>query len=317
MIKAEIQVRELEVSYETSVALRCDQLRIEGNTIGVVGKNGAGKSTLLKTILGLLRPRRGYLTASILTPDGGVQVLSPQRHMAFCPEMGSIFLDMTVESYLAFWSRLRHRDAKYYRTKGSFYLSSLEIEPLLRRKGRELSKGERRRIQTVIGFILEPKLFLFDEPFDGLDVQKTHQLVELIRSRHSEIAFIVSSHRMDVIERISDMIVVLRRGGILSVGPLDKVVGDLGGRSFLLWLEGNSLVENSLVEDGGLGDAFPGVVVSRLGNQIRITGKGLEKEALESYFTINGMSRVILEELPPSLADAMTYHLNQPDPTTY
>jgi ABC-2 type transport system ATP-binding protein len=143
--------------------------------------------------------------------------------MAFCPENGSVFADISVARYMELWSRLRCSHAHHYRDEGKYYLDTLDIHPLLKKKGRELSKGQRRRVQTALGFMLSPSLFLFDEPFDGLDVRRTNQLMEIILAEQSKRCFIVSSHRMDVVERIADTVLVLKDGGFVVSGDVNHV----------------------------------------------------------------------------------------------
>lgn len=218
-------VNQLEVSYADLQALNIDSLEIEGGVFALLGHNGAGKSTLIKTMLGLLDPQRG----SVAISDASHARFIPERDMAFCPENGAVFADISVEEYLRLWCRIKHGDSRYYRGTGSTYVERLAISPLLRKRGRELSKGQRRRVQTALGFMSDPKLFLFDEPFDGLDVQRTNELMEIVEEERSRRAFLISSHRMDVMERISDAVIVLEGGKLRSHGTVDEVCLSLAG----------------------------------------------------------------------------------------
>lgn len=220
--------RELSVKYAHFEAFSAKNLKISGNVIAVIGHNGAGKSTFIKTILGLLTPTKG--TFAVMHNEGNeLTALKPDQHMAFCPENGSVFADISVERYLELWCRIRHHNPRYYLTTGIDYVELLDIAPLLKRKGRELSKGQRRRVQTALGFMLDPKLFLVDEPFDGLDVSRTNQLMEIVEAEKEKRCFIVSSHRMDVVERISDTVAVLRKGEIQAIGNVSEVCTALLG----------------------------------------------------------------------------------------
>ncbi|MCB0319457.1 MAG: ABC transporter ATP-binding protein, partial [Bdellovibrionales bacterium] len=170
----------LEIGYSNDFILTIDNLALTGNIIALAGHNGAGKSTFMKGLLGLLPMRSG--TLSVTDTSQSIHLL-PEQHMAFCPESGSVFADITVAEYLALWCRLKRRNARYLYEEGKELIEFLEIGPLLKRKGRELSKGQKQRVQTAAGFFSNPKLFLFDEPFDGLDVQRTHELMQLIREK--------------------------------------------------------------------------------------------------------------------------------------
>ena len=220
-----IRVNQLQVAYADLQALHIDSLEIDGGVFALLGHNGAGKSTFIKTILGLLDPQKGAVTIS----DSNGSLFVPEQDMAFCPENGAVFADISVEEYLKLWCRIKHGDSRYYQTVGSVYLERLTIAPLLRKRGRELSKGQRRRVQTALGFMSDPKLFLFDGPFDGLDVQRTNELMEIVEEERSRRAFLISSHRMDVMERISDAVIVLEGGALRSHGTVDEVCLSLAG----------------------------------------------------------------------------------------
>jgi ABC-type multidrug transport system ATPase subunit len=220
-----LEARDVSLRYADLVALDIDGLAAEGQIIALIGHNGAGKSTLIKALLGLFVPYSG----SLCVRDSLGRVLVPERDMAFCPENGAVFADISVESYCMLWCRIKHNSARYYRNKGAHYVERLGIEPLLRKKGRELSKGQRRRVQTALGFMSDPRFFIFDEPFDGLDVQRTNELMQIVEEERANRAFLISSHRMDVMERLADLVVVLQNGKVVTVGDVSQVCRELAG----------------------------------------------------------------------------------------
>jgi ABC-2 type transport system ATP-binding protein len=220
-----ITAHNLEVRYSNLVALTIPKLSASGRVIALLGHNGAGKSTFIKTLLGLLEPTAGGVH---LSRDDGT-LLRPERNMAFCPENGAIFADISVERYLQCWCRITHNQASYYRREGAKYVERLSISELLHKKGKELSKGQRRRVQTALGFMGDPDLFLFDEPFDGLDVQRTNDLMEIVDEERTHRTFLISSHRMDVMERLSDLVIVLQHGRIACTGTVPQVCTFLAG----------------------------------------------------------------------------------------
>jgi ABC-2 type transport system ATP-binding protein len=300
----EIHASELIVSYGPTVGLSLPNLSLRGGIIGVLGKNGAGKSTFIKTILKLLTPLKGTLSVRDGNSEETSSTLLPSRDMAFSPETGAVFSDITVEQYIKFWCRLKYRDSSYYRNEGSRFIDILEISPLLRKRGRFLSKGERRRVQTAIGFLLKPRLFLFDEPFDGLDVQKTHQLVELIMVSHATTSFIISSHRMDVVERLSDNLIVLGNGVCLASGETQDVAKTLAGSSLILRFSHDSTPSVQI-----MAEIFPKEVITPLGNQMRLSGKNLTIAQVHSALQNTPFSHFDVSETSTPLSDAMTVHL--------
>lgn len=299
-----ITANDLNVAYGYFSALRSIKLDTVGNTLALIGHNGAGKSTLMKSVLDLL-PFTGELTVSKISSSKEHQLdLIAKRHMAFCPEGGSVFADISVESYVKLWCQIKHRDGKYYRKAGSRYIERLDLAPLLSKLGRELSKGQRRRVQTAVGFLVQPRLFLIDEPFDGLDIQKTNELADIIREESQNMSFIVSSHRMEVVERICDNVIVLQNGQLEVAGSVDEVCTHLCKKSVRIT---NMSADGDLVTT--LLNEYPDCVVNQVGNHVAISGNELEIEKLEDFVRQHVLNGVQLEEVDPCLVDAMNYHL--------
>jgi ABC-type multidrug transport system ATPase subunit len=177
----------------------------------------------------------------------------------------------------------------------------LDMEPLMGKLGRELSKGQRRRVQTAIGFLISPKLFLIDEPFDGLDVQRTHRLTSLIKLFSQKMTFVVSSHRMDVMERLADYVVVFYRGQLRASGSVSEVTESLAGSTFVL--ETNS--DHTRLQEK-LSLKWPKSVINSHGGYLTLTGEGIDSHMVGVAADIE-TSKIRI--VPPTLVDAMTYHL--------
>jgi len=290
----------LVVSYGDQLALNIPNLTLSGRIIALLGHNGAGKSTMIKSLLGLLAPQKGCLCA--LASDGSP--FSPEVDMAFCPETGSVFEDISVEEYIALWCRLRHRDSRYYRTKGKRYIELLEIGPLLKKKGRELSKGQRRRVQTAIGFLSAPRLFLFDEPFDGLDVQKTQELTDIIEQQSSSTCFLISSHRMDVMERLADHALVLENGRVVASGSIEQTCASLAGESVLV----SHSAESGLVAQR-LKERFSELEIRVSGSHVTLSGSTVSLAAVSDAVDTLSLSDIRVALVKDSLTDSMGHHL--------
>jgi len=299
----EITARALRVDYGAFTALDLPSLVVAGRIIAVIGHNGAGKSTLIKALLNLIPPASGSVGVEELAANRRRR-LAPERDMAFCPEMGSVFADITVESYIKLWCRLKQGDGAFYRRGGSRYVDLLSITPLLRKFGRELSKGQRRRVQTAIGFLTEPRFFLFDEPFDGLDVQRTNELSTLIAQESETRSFLISSHRMDVVQRLADVVVVLKEGTCLAAGKVEAVSAELSGRTAII-----SAGEHAPRVIDLVAAHFPTALLARRGGQITVTGPTVDPAALYATLASLGGTPPQIEIVPPRLVDAMNYHL--------
>ncbi|MCB0310712.1 MAG: ABC transporter ATP-binding protein, partial [Bdellovibrionales bacterium] len=258
-------------------------------------------STLIKSVLDLLPFESGQIETSWQADS---RKLIPEQHMAFCPENGAVFADITVENYVKLWSRIKQGNPRYYLKEGGAVIELLQLTPLFKKLGRELSKGQRRRVQTAIGFLSNPKLFLFDEPFDGLDVQKTSELVSIIREYNTATAFIISSHRMDVVERIADRIVVLKEGKIVSNGNISQVCRDLGGEYLVI-----RNISNPGLLVSALRQSFPQVQVQQIGDDITLNALKLNENEIGHLVQEIDNNGARLELSKPNLVDAMNLHL--------
>ena len=297
---------DLRVSYGSTVALNIPYLHARGKIIAVIGHNGSGKSTFIKTLLGLLTPRSGEMKTYFHTADSH-RILVPEQDMAFSPENGAVFADVSVESYVRLWCRIKQRRGDYYRRDGAKIIEQLEIAPLMKKQGRELSKGQRRRVQIAVGFLAEPKLFLFDEPFDGLDIAQSNQLSSVLLEQSEKMCMVISSHRMEVVERLADLVIVLEKGEVIACGPVDDVCAQLCGQSVLISNAGD--VAATFLP--ALRAAFASCLVHTIGSQISITGTDFSLERLALFLQQQDLRDLPLRPARPSLVDAMHYHLRK------
>lgn len=298
-----LEAENLRVAYDRVQALEINELRAEGRVVGLIGHNGSGKSTLIKTILELLMPREG--TLSVLNNEG--KKLLPEKHMAFSPETGAVFSDMKVEDYFKLWGRIKLGNAKHYLERGAKYLELMEADKLLGKKGGALSKGERRRVQTSIGLMIEPELFLFDEPFDGLDIRQASSLADVLVNTRPEMGMIVSSHQMSVIERLSDTIIVLNEGKVVSYGSAETVSREISGSSAAVYLPNNVEQLEVLAE---LKTNFPSLMAQPQGKSISLTGHSLQLKEISSFCLERLPEGVRVGEVPTELDNAMAYFLS-------
>ncbi|MCB0322843.1 MAG: ABC transporter ATP-binding protein [Bdellovibrionales bacterium] len=304
-----LQAEKLRVAYGKNLALTIPAFEVRGRIIAIIGHNGSGKSTMLKTLLELLLPRQGTLHAKWVD-DKSETRLVPERHMAFSPENGAVFEDLPVESYVKLWCRIKHRDSNYYKKAGSRIVEQLSVTSLFSKLGRELSKGQRRRVQAAVGFLSNPRLFLFDEPFDGLDIMQSAELAGVMLEESRRMSMIVSSHRMDVVERIADVVVVLRDGQVHTVGAVDEVCAMLCGGSILVSSDIHQRLSLATVV-AALKAEFGSCLVNQIGHQVLVTGSEANLDTLARFFHRQQINDIKLDPVRPSLLDAMRYHLNK------
>lgn len=280
------EANNLSVIYDNgSIGLQDVSYACEGNIFCVIGHNGSGKSTLIKSALGLLPPSSGYVSVvNEFLP------LLPHKDMMFSPETGAVFSDLSVEAYIRLWCRLKLHDAAYYKKEGAEVLDDLQIEPLLNKLGRELSKGQKRRVQLAVAFLVKPKALFLDEPFDGLDIHQASYLSSIIKRESLKTSIILSSHRMSVVEKVAEQVLVLKEGKLASLGTPSEVSKDLAGNCFLI---------------SGAHVSSSSFKVLERGEDCLAVGESLKIEEIQS------LTEAKITPVSLTLAIAMEYHLSE------
>ena len=299
-----LKASNLHISYGQTPAIAIEKLDVAGNIIGLIGHNGSGKSTIIKSTLQLVKPVSGWIQAL-----NNSQQLIPHESMAFSPEKGSVFADITVEDYVRLWCRIKRKNVKYYLKEGLEITEELGITKLYSKLGRELSKGEKRLVQTAIGLLLDPKLFLLDEPFDGLDVARTQEFSTLIRNQSTKRSFLISSHRMNIMERLADTLIVLNNGKVCTVGNPEEVSKFLSGKQISLLFESRLKPDEQAKLMKSFKAFYQEHIITSIGKQISISGPLLKEQGVQEFANQLGAKNFKIETTVPTLTDAMAYHL--------
>lgn len=174
----------------------------KGEIVALVGKNGAGKSTLIKMIAGIVRPTEGDILVD------GISVKSNRlryaEKIAYMPDYFRFPKQLTVEEFLTFYCRLRNADVKTL----SKIIEKVGLSEKRKAKTASLSKGMGQRLMLAALLMSDAKLYLLDEPTNGLDDEWTHRFVEMMKELKSQKRTIVfSTHDREIANRLSDKIV--------------------------------------------------------------------------------------------------------------
>lgn len=230
-----IQVENLKHIYDKgmptqSVALENISFRVDdGQLLGIIGHTGSGKSTLLQHLNGLLKPEEGAIIV------GGVDITKPNVSMVdIRKRIGLVFqypeyqlFEETVAKDVAFGPRnlgLNEEEIEE-RVKEAIELVGLDYESIKDRSPFELSGGQKRRVAIAGVISMRPEVLILDEPTAGLD-PKAHKdilaMVEEVHRRTGNITILVS-HNMADIARLSDKILVIDSGRLVTLGTPKKV----------------------------------------------------------------------------------------------
>jgi ABC-2 type transport system ATP-binding protein len=196
-----------------------------GSFYGIVGPNGAGKTTTLSMVTGLLRPDAGRVVVH------GVDVWSDpvtaKRNMGVLPDRLRLFDRLTGAQLLFYSGTLRGLSDETVRARTADLASAFGFEDALNRLVTDYSAGMSKKIALAAAMIHSPRVLILDEPFESVDPVSAANVTQILRSYvDSGGTVVVSSHSMDLIQRICDHVAVVVNGSILDSGTMASVRGD-------------------------------------------------------------------------------------------
>ena len=208
-----IQIDRLTKRYGRSRGVTDLTLHVpEGGCFGFIGPNGAGKSTTIRTLLGLLSPTSG--SARVLGLDCAGQRERILAQVGYMPSEAMFYPDMRVGEVIRLSADLRRMDC---RDQAGALCRALELDP--RKRIRELSLGNRKKVSIVCAMQHRPRLYVLDEPTSGLDplVQRVFWS-ELENRRREGATVFLSSHVLYEVQRYCDRAAIIREGRLVAEG---------------------------------------------------------------------------------------------------
>lgn len=215
-----LEVSNLSKSFGNVEALKDLNFKAEdGKIFGIIGRNGAGKSTTFRLILKIIEPTNG----EILYNGEKINEKILDK-IGYLPEEGSLISTYTVLELCEYYGSLKLVSPEQIREKLVMWLEEFNIKEFMNRKIKDLSKGNRQKIQFIISVLHNPELLILDEPFSGLDPISVEELKKAILKLKSEGKTIIfSSHRMDHIEALCENILIIDKGKTLLEGNLKEI----------------------------------------------------------------------------------------------
>ncbi|MEO6827418.1 MAG: ABC transporter ATP-binding protein [Microbacteriaceae bacterium] len=195
-----------------------------GSFYGIVGPNGAGKTTTLSMVTGMLRPTAGAVSVH------GVNVWTNQarakRSMGVLPDRLRLFDRLTGIQLLYYAGTLRGLDAETVRIRSADLAAAFGLEDALSRLVVDYSAGMTKKIALAMALIHSPRLLILDEPFESVDPVSAANVVEILQKYVAAGGTVVlSSHGMDMIQRICDSVAIIVHGKVLASGTVPEVRG--------------------------------------------------------------------------------------------
>lgn len=192
-----------------------------GEIIGYIGSNGAGKSTTIKIILGLIDDYEG----DVYVFGENIRVITDyKRKIGYVPEISDMYDNLTAYEYIVFIGMLYGIDSLKAVSKAKEMMSVFGIEEAIDGRIHTFSKGMRQKLSLITGMLHNPDILFLDEPLGGIDANSILVFKEIMQSLKNEGKTIFySSHILEVVEKLSDRILLLNEGNIVLDGTMEEV----------------------------------------------------------------------------------------------
>jgi ABC-2 type transport system ATP-binding protein len=196
-----------------------------GCFFGFLGPNGAGKTTTIKMLTGLAPPTAGSIQLlGLPMPERALEI---KQQIGLVPDESLLFDHLTGGEFIEFVGRIYGLDRSVARERAGELLELFELDGAQRKLISEYSKGMRKRVAMAAALIHRPNLFLMDEPFEGVDAVGARLMKDILleQVRHGATIFL-TSHVLDVVERLCDRVAIIQEGKIIREGSMAELRGD-------------------------------------------------------------------------------------------
>jgi ABC-2 type transport system ATP-binding protein len=219
---AALEIRGLAKHFERPAVDGLDLRVPAGEFYTLLGPNGAGKTTTMRMVTGLLKPDRGSI--SVYGIDALADPIGAKHIMAWVSDEPMIYDKLTPMEYLAFVAGLWAVDGNLAAEHAHDLLGSFGLEPHAQERCEKLSKGMRQKVALAGALVHDPKLIILDEPLTGLDAGSARMIKGVLRERvEAGCSVVMTTHILDVAERMADRIGVMAGGALIAEGTLDEL----------------------------------------------------------------------------------------------
>lgn len=218
-----VEIKDLRMSYGDKEVLKGINLEVhKGEVIGYIGTNGAGKSTTIKIILGIVEGYTGEV--KVLGQDISKDKLDYKRKIGYVPEVAEIYDNLTAREYLTFIGELYGMNSEIVDEKAEKLMGIFGIGDSYNSRISSYSKGMKQKVLIISSLLHNPDILFWDEPLSGLDANSVMIVKEILAqlAKQGKTIF-YSSHIMDVVEKISNRIVLLNNGEVVADGSFQEL----------------------------------------------------------------------------------------------
>ena len=220
---AAVEIRGLTKLFDDQVAVDRINLAIpSGSFYGLVGRNGAGKTTTISMVTGMLQPTEG--TALIRGIDMWAEPLKAKAHLGVLPDGVHLFDKLTGEQLITYSGYLHGIDKETVASRVKDLLAAMDLTDAAGRAVADYSAGMTKKIALAAALIHAPSVLILDEPFEAVDPVSAANIQDILRGFvASGGTVILSSHVMDLVQRLCDHVAIMDSGRILAAGTVDEV----------------------------------------------------------------------------------------------
>lgn len=220
MIEEAIKTVNLTKTFGEFVAVDNLNLTIDkGEIFGLLGPNGAGKSTTIKMLIGLLKPTYGEIFVL-----GENDVNKYKQYTGYLPETPNLYEYLTIEEFLTFIGTLKKVKKDLLDERIKEYSEIFDLKDKLKSYIGSLSHGMKQKVAIMATLINDPKVLLLDEPLNGLDPMSQKDFKDIIREKAEDgCSILLSTHILDVAERICTTVGVFNKGNLITTGTLEEL----------------------------------------------------------------------------------------------
>jgi branched-chain amino acid transport system ATP-binding protein len=239
-----LEIKELSKDFGGLQAVhKCSFVVREGQIVSLIGPNGAGKTTVFNLISGIITPTAGVISFNGSSLVGLRTYEVAERGIGRSFQNIQLFNELSVLDNVKigrhrlgkagtlsslFRTRSQRGEEKETLNRARAFLTFTGLERYEKALATNLAYGDRKRVEIARALMMEPKLLMLDEPNSGMNTQESLALVNLVRRINQElkVSILVISHHMEFVRSLSDWVVVLNFGQVISSGKPEEVVND-------------------------------------------------------------------------------------------
>lgn len=218
-----ITIKDLRMRYGDKQVLKGINLEVPGGQIiGYIGPNGAGKSTTVKILLGIVEGYEGEVR--VFGEDISTGNVAYKKRIGYVPETADLYDSLTAQEYLTFIGEIYGMDAQTVDGKAQRLMELFGVGNVYHSRISSFSKGMKQKVLIISSLLHNPDILFFDEPLSGLDANSVMVFKEVITELAAQGKTIFySSHIMEVVQKISDRIILLNGGQIVADGTFSQL----------------------------------------------------------------------------------------------